>query len=222
MTDIKQLLEQVKTSQDKALGESIYQLQRWVKQHEGESCLSSVANAMPWLADCLITGHQWNVDGCAISIFRRVTVNKETLERLIALNKEKIDWLLVEAMSKIEVELFSDAVEHEWCRALLCNEAQDKAADALYLFKSHLKQPTTIIALGQVALTANSTVRDRALQVLCHATTTHSMNKLAMQQLLLIEAQANQAVRQTLKAISNTMLSRLNKKILFKDKDGKS
>jgi|GEM_PF-3124582 len=181
MDEIAQLLKQIPTQTGQQLGDRLYELSKLVKLYEGEAELEPVAAALPWLADYLCHGEQWNVCGCAISIFRRVDINQATANKLYQLQENKPTPLLLTAFSHIYPPLWQDRFEQQLSTALEDKSCRHHAANTLREQYANLNLPSTVSALAAALATTSTdkTYADCIISCLCQLCDHKSLGKPA-------------------------------------------
>lgn len=146
---------------------------------------------MPKLADLLYNDL---LNGCAISVFRRVHINPLTIEKLLDLNKKKSASLIIQALSHVDNELWSDKIEREIIRSLKYDgDIKSSAALALYNRFRSINLVDTLTALKEVTNSKDKKVANYAIWTLCYHTKLlhHDMAKQILQEILTNSAQKN-------------------------------
>ena len=162
------------------------------------------------------------VSGCAISLFRRVTITGTTIQTLIQLNK-KPNWLVIEALSAVSEENWSSKIELELIRCLNNETVVEAAARALYNIVHYIELPKTITALKNVLNSNNTAAIKHAVSTLCTLTKLN-LYKIAVESLSAILKTSNNdelrlAITETLGWATDNGLELL--KITSKDFDPK-
>lgn len=149
-----------------------------VKQLECDEreLLEPVEWAMPLLAKYLLDEDNGNVNGCTISIFRRIPLNRKTIIRLLQLQERQPNKLVVEALGKISPSDWSDKIEETFAKALEHEETAGAAAYALYCKSYCVQQTNTILALANAVWSTDwLTARRAILALACISKQTHSI-----------------------------------------------
>lgn len=148
-----------------------------VKRHyEGDDAelLKPVENAMPQLAEYLLDSDNGNVDGCTISIFRRIAISSEAVTRLLQLQEEHPNRTVVEAIGNIDRLHWTDQVEFTLANALKNKETAPPAAYALYCKTYCIEQKSTIAALATAVWSSNWQASHHSVAALaCLTSKTH-------------------------------------------------
>lgn len=167
---LNDLINQVLTLEHEQLEDAMHKLCDIVKLYEGEDYLQPVETIMPQLADYLLYDEQWNISGATISIFRRVKLNKDTIVKLLNLNQENPNGLVVSALSQVDHNDWSQEIEHEFVRSLLLKNTTNEAIRAIWENIYAIQEKDTVIALIEVLNNNDQDVAELAACALCRLT----------------------------------------------------
>lgn len=168
MNNIQTVIDRILSSEGKELENAMYELYDIVKKHEGEDILQPIEDALPQLAHLLShDDHRYNVDGCSLSIFRKVRINEATIDRLIALNQSNRNGAYVHALGHVQAELWTQAIEIEITKGLDFDDAAYSAATMLYRKSNCILMPETVVALAKSATNAEFLTASIAANALC-------------------------------------------------------
>jgi len=147
---VKALVEAVFSATDSQRGEVLYQLVYFVKEHEGEDIFEPLESALPKLVDYLLVDTD-NLDGCTISICRRVHINDKTIKRLLELQKMEANALVIEALGLVERASWNTELQSALRIGLSHKKTVFAASYALARAFQKLSKDT-IVSLGSTAL----------------------------------------------------------------------
>ncbi|WDE00994.1 hypothetical protein [Thalassomonas actiniarum] len=162
--DLNTLIHQCFTLTDSEQARAFYQLSKAVKVIEESGRpkqFKPLEAVLPELAPYLTHRGESTLDGCTISIFRRVTITPETISQLLALADTGHHDLVIEALGRVSKKLWSKDIEQCICKALTHKDTLLQAAYALYVNAGLLTESASVDALIEVAKHANQVVSDK-------------------------------------------------------------
>lgn len=160
MIDFNSILKNIQNSQGSELGDHLYDLTKIIKMYECEPILDPLKDALPELAKYLNYDDEWNSDGCAISIFRRIPISKKTLNVLMQLEPSS---LVIEAIGEIDASLWNNSVEEKLSKALLNRDTAYAAIRALYRNTRSIQLENTVHKIAKSTLSKDQLVASLAI-----------------------------------------------------------
>ena len=129
MEDIESLLGSLSSLDQVELAEAIRVLYYFVKEHEGEEQIRPIEEALPNLCKYLLFEGPHLIMERMSSIFRRVPINRVSIQEIMSLHKQTPNGNLISVLYSVGVEKFTTEVQD-----FIINTLQDFPDEAIHVF----------------------------------------------------------------------------------------
>ncbi len=171
MENIQNIIHKALNTTGEQRGHWVNLLYDYVKKYECEDgeWLKPVEEALPFLAEYLLIDDEWNVNGCTLSIFRRVHINTNTIDKLLDLSKSSTnDSTFIYVLSYVDAGDWKIEIEDECLRVM---QFDPGASSRMFYVKAYfLQRKETVEALGAIALSGNVQIASMAINALSSLT----------------------------------------------------
>ncbi|GEA12189.1 hypothetical protein [Alteromonas sp. KUL49] len=154
MSNIHTLIANTLDASPEARGPLIYKLQRFVKQHEGDKVLAPLESELHKFCEFIIDERD-NVNGCAISMFRRIPINQRAVEQLITVSERTLNSDLIEIFGYIDNKYWRQNIENYVTKGLSNVHCRYAASRTLDIKASCLQSEKTVEAIAETLSIAN-------------------------------------------------------------------
>ena len=157
MNDISQLIDRALSASGADLEECMDSLCSFVKEHEGEQTLLPLEEKLHEFCKYLVDDNG-NVDGCTISVFRRVSKSQKVVDKLVTMANSQLDARLIEALSLCDSKMWNSQVEKYLRKGLSHQPTRFIASQSIYRNSSAIRDAETLGELSKYAKGANRLV----------------------------------------------------------------
>ena len=174
---IEQILTSLEGSTDTEEYDAVYKIYDYVKLYEGEPILKSVEKALPSLCKYLLDDQPYDLQGCMFSIFRRVEVSEETIQKIQELYNTAPCESLIIPLGYIDSNQFTEGLQD-----FVLNAVDDYPSGVISVFSgnwSRVLTPKSIDRLHNLFLRLedikiskriSNFSENKLLNVFCHQT----------------------------------------------------